>query len=77
MRAADLRKQCSMAPCGRSAAETVRGAVDGACETRWWERVEIAVNLVWVTISSRERDGSRARSAASRGPALGRIRYQS
>ena len=27
MRAAELRKQCSMAPRGRSAAETVRGAV--------------------------------------------------
>ena len=42
MRAAELRKQCSMAPRGRSAAElTVRGAVDGACETRCDKRVEM------------------------------------
>ena len=77
MRAAELRKQCSMAPRGRSAAETVRGAVDGACETRCDKRVEIAVYVVRVTISSRERGGSRARGAASRGPALWGIRYPS
>ena len=63
-----------MAPRGRSAAETVRGTGRWCCVKRVSENgVEIAEYVVWVTISSRERDGSRARSAASRGPALGSV----
>ena len=77
MRAAELRMQCSMAPRGRRAAETARHRSMVLCETRCDKRVEIAVHVVRVIILSRERGGSRARGAASRGPALWGIRYPS
>ena len=77
MRAAELRMQCSMAPHGRSAAETARHRSMVLCETRCDKRVEIAVYVVRVIISSRERGGSRARGAASRGPAFGGTWYPS
>ena len=76
MRAAELRKQWQYGSAWQKRSRysyEVPSMVKRVSESA----LRLAVYVVRVTISSRERDGSRARSAASRGPALGGIRYPS